>query len=117
MTDQQPKTVVETAWAASDNLRPALSGAQRRTSREAIRVGLDFLLAQRRNHRWESVVSAHGSQVRLTACVLGRLGELPSRYFTHAQRQQIEESLNWLERLRTADGGWACGGHDDGDIE
>jgi hypothetical protein len=48
---------------------------------------------------------------------LGRLGELPSRYFTHAQRQQIEESLNWLERLRTADGGWVCGGHDDGDIE
>ena len=117
MTDQQPKTVVETAWAASDKFRPALSGAQRRTSREAIRVGLDFLLAQRRNHRWESVVSAHGSQVRLTACVLGRLGELPSRYFTHTQQQQIEESLNWLERLRTADGGWACGGHDDGDIE
>jgi Squalene-hopene cyclase N-terminal domain/Prenyltransferase and squalene oxidase repeat len=53
----------------------------------------------------------------MTACVLGRLGELPSRYFTHSQQQQIEESLNWLERLRAADGGWVCGGHDDGDLE
>jgi hypothetical protein len=118
LTDQQPKTAVDTpTWTGSDSLRPALSATERRTSREAIRSGLDFLLAQRKNHRWESVVPAHGSQVRLTACVLARLGELPSKYFIHGQRQQIEESLNWLEHLRTADGGWVCGGYDDGDIE
>jgi len=58
-----------------------------------------------------------GADVRMIACLLGRLGEMPSRYFTHAQQQQIQDSLTRLEQARTPDGGWKCQGHSDDDAE
>lgn len=48
----------------------------------------------------------------MTACLLARLGELPSQYLRHNLRQQMLESVDWLTRARTPDGGWGspnCG--------
>jgi hypothetical protein len=76
---------------------------------------LDFLMAQPGREAVRS--SDAGADVQMIACLLGRLGEMPSSYFTHAQQQQIQDSLTQLERARTPDGGWKCQAHSDDDAE
>lgn len=95
-----------------------MPGARRRTSREAIRSGLDFLMAQRGEQRWEAVLpSAAATDLGLTACLLARLGELSTPYFTHWQQQQIRLSLDWIEQICTGDRGWISSRYEDGDAE
>lgn len=78
-----------------------------RTNSEAIQAGLAFLTSAWRDHRWRDFTSAAGgSDVWVTAHVLARLAELPSSYISFAMRQQMEDSLNWLDAQRIAQGGW-----------
>jgi hypothetical protein len=43
--------------------------------------------------------------------LLARLGEVPPQYLNYTQRQQIEESMDWLMEARTPQNGWSYGGH------
>jgi len=103
LTEQQPKLAGSgPRWAETHQ---GLALAQRRTSLEAIRAGLKFLLSPRQ--REESHWGARGlDSVLVTASVLSRLGELAFPYFSRAQQRNIDDSLLWLEQARTPEGGW-----------
>jgi hypothetical protein len=68
-----------------------------------------YLLSQRRNGHWEGF----GAEPLGTACVLARLGGLPSGFIDRSLQRMIDESLDWLVDARTATGGWSCGIVDD----
>jgi hypothetical protein len=74
----------------------------RRTNSQVIEAGLEYVFSQRRGRHW----GPFGSEKHVTACVLARLGELPSQYLRHSLRQQMLESVDWLNRARTPEGGW-----------
>jgi hypothetical protein len=83
------------------------SSAQSRTTTEAVKAGLNFLMSQRRDRVWGEGATARGTRrARITACVLARLGELSSQYLNHSLRQQIQDSVDWLVQARTPEGGW-----------
>jgi len=106
LTEQEPKFAGPgLRWAETHQ---DLAFAQRRTSLESIRAGLAFLLSprQRESSHWREGSGYGGAIVTVTAHLLSRLGELAFPYFSHAQQRQIDESLDWLEQARTAEGGW-----------
>src|SRR5215475_12699594 len=102
MTDQTKLEEQSGEGKAERNCDPQVSASDRRTTSLAITAGLTYLLSQRRGRHW----GPFGGEQHVTACVLARLGELPSKYLSHSLRQQILESVDWLSRARTPDGGW-----------
>lgn len=78
-----------------------------RSTQESISAGLEYLFSRNQDNRWfESNASFGGSDAWVTAYVLSRLGEFPDGYLDHCQRQQIQNSLDWLEQSRTPHAGW-----------
>jgi hypothetical protein len=72
---------------------------------------LEFLFFQRYQAFWGVGSSPRRETATwTTAYVLARLGEIPSHYLSFTQRQQVEESLDWLMEARTPQKGWAFGG-------
>lgn len=69
----------------------------------AIAAGLSFLMSQRHDLGWRC--SSNQTEVRTTAYVLARLGDLPNWYLGPF-RPQIEHSLNWLVESQQSEGGW-----------
>jgi hypothetical protein len=76
----------------------------------AIALGLEFLFSCRRQAAWSLGPRTRESAAWVTAYVLARLGEVPPQYLNFTQKQQIEESLDWLMEARTPQNGWAFGG-------
>jgi hypothetical protein len=80
-------------------------------SAEAVASGLEFLFSHRHQGAWSlGSPFTRESASWVTAYVLARLGELPPHNLSFTQRQQVEESLDWLTEARTPQGGWAFGG-------
>lgn len=75
----------------------------------AIALGLEFLFSRRHQAAWSLGPLTRESSSWVTAYVLARLGEIPPHYLSFTQRQQIEESLDWLMEARTPQSGWAFG--------
>lgn len=74
---------------------------------ESIAAGLEWLSTARRNDHWTDCnLSGGAADLWVTASVLARLGEVPDPYVSYSLRQQIETSLDWLERARIAGSGW-----------
>ena len=116
MTDQQSESdrqILKSAERAGSNYVPQSASA------DAIAAGLEFLFSRRRQKSWSLFAPAiQESASWVTAYVLTRLGEISAEYISYSQRQQIEESLNWLSEIRTSGGGWgfgATGSPDDAD--
>ncbi len=105
MTDQQPKLgqpplELNREFAA----QPERSG---RSLGEAIKAGLGFLGTRWQDGRWQdSSLPFGGSDVRVTACVLARLAELPSEYKSHSLQRKIDSSLDWLTQMCNPQGCW-----------
>lgn len=96
----------ESGLGVIDNLR--------RTNAEAIAAGLVYLLQQRRNGRWGHLNLPWGvADAPVTACVLARLGELPSHFVNRYVKQAIADSLDWLQEAQTSQGGWGYPGEND----
>lgn len=75
---------------------------------ESISAGLEWLAAARRDDHWRDCTAlGEAAAPWVTSCVLARLGELPDGYISYSLRQQIEESLDWLERVRIVGSGWS----------
>jgi hypothetical protein len=75
---------------------------------ESIRAGLEWLSAARRGDHWTDCTALGGAaDLWVTSCVLARLGELPDASISYSLRQDIEKSLDWLERARIAGSGWS----------
>lgn len=88
--------------------------ASRRTNAEAIAAGMVYLLQQRRNRRWGHLTLPWGAaDAPVTACVLARLGELPTQFVSPSLQRTIGDSLDWLQQARTPEGGWGYPGGDD----
>jgi hypothetical protein len=80
-------------------------------SAEAVASGLEFLFSRRHRGAWSlGSPFTRESAAWVTAYVLTRLGEIPSHNLSFTQRQQVEQSLDWLIQARTPRGGWAFGG-------
>ncbi|HEY6305590.1 MAG TPA: hypothetical protein VI488_03910, partial [Candidatus Angelobacter sp.] len=82
MTDSQLNLNEQRApWGQSEpdaHLEQTI-GVSRRTNEEAIAAGMVYLLQQRRNRRWGHLTLPWGAaDAPVTACVLARLGELPT---------------------------------------
>jgi len=109
MTDQTKLEEKSRVDKTEPDRDPKVSASDRRNTSQAITAGLQYLLSQRRGRHW----GPFGGEQQVTACVLARLGELPSQYLSHSLRQQVLESVDWLSRVRTPDGGWGSPNGDD----
>ena len=70
-----------------------------RTNAEAIAAGLVYLLQQRRNGRWGHLNLPWGvADAAVTACVLARLGELPSQFTNRYLMGAIADSVSCARR-------------------
>ncbi|HEX3155516.1 MAG TPA: prenyltransferase/squalene oxidase repeat-containing protein [Candidatus Angelobacter sp.] len=122
MTDQQSELDRQTSQPQNQRSAKETSGAGSRpsgVSSEAVASGLEFLFSHRHQGAWSlgSPFTCESASW-VTAYVLTRLGEIPPHNLSFTQRQQVEESLNWLTEARTRHGGWAFGepgSPDDGD--
>jgi hypothetical protein len=107
VTNQQSESdgqIVKSAGRTGSNYVPQSASA------DAIAAGLEFLFSRRRQKSWSLFAPAiQESASWVTAYVLTRLGEISAEYISYSQRQQIEESLNWLTEIRTSAGGWGFG--------
>jgi len=84
------------------------ASSRRNFNGEAISAGLHWLSAAQRHDHWTDPNILDGaSDICVTACVLARLGEAPAGFISYSLRQQIERSLDWLERARVAGQGWS----------
>lgn len=79
----------------------------RRLRLTSIISGLGWLTRAFRDGQWMDPGLQGPSNLWVTACVLARLGELPSQYLTQNLRAQIESSLDRLEQAAHAGSGWA----------
>jgi hypothetical protein len=117
MTDSQLNLNEQRApWGQAEPDAPLEQtiGVSRRTNAEAIAAGLVYLLEQRRNRRWGHLSLPWGAaDAPVTACVLARLGELPSHFIGASLRGTIADSLDWLQQARTSEGGWGYPGGND----
>jgi hypothetical protein len=122
VTDQQSE--LDRNPSRPESQRSRAQGAARDSqssgvSADAIAAGLEFLFSRRHQAAWSLCNPATGeSAAWVTAYVLTRLGEIPSHHFNYSQRQNIEDTLNWLMAARTPHGGWsfgAAGSPDDAD--
>lgn len=79
-------------------------------SADSIAAGLEFLFSSRHHAAWSLCDPAiRESAAWVTAYVLTRLGEIPLHHLSYLQRQQIDETLDWLLAVRTPHGGWSFG--------
>lgn len=87
----------------------SLSGGESRRPADCMIAGLNWLAQARRDAYWADLTMA-GSAANpwVTSYVLARLGEFPKNAISHPLREQIDGSLDWLERSRIAGSGW-CG--------
>jgi hypothetical protein len=122
VTDQQSELDRQTRKAGkhpAKDLGAASTSAHRGPSADAIAKGLEFLFSVRQQKTWGLCPPATTeTAVWVTAYVLVRLGEIPAEHISSSQRQQINESLDWLQETRTPGGGWgfgATGSSDDAD--
>lgn len=80
----------------------------RRSIKETISAGMEWITRAGCNGRWTDLTPQRGSaDTWVTATVLTRLGEFPAEYISPALREQIQQSLDWLEQARTKGSGWA----------
>ena len=80
-------------------------------SAEAVASGVEFLFSRRHQGAWSlGSPFTRESASWVTAYILARLGEIPPHNLSFTQRQQIEESLDWLTEARTPHGGWSFSG-------
>jgi hypothetical protein len=111
VTDQQSEAnrpMMKSAEQA--NNRQADAYIPQSASADAIASGLEFLFSRRRQKSWSLFAPAiQESASWVTAYVLVRLGEISAEYISYSQRQQMEESLDWLAEVRTPQGGWGFG--------
>jgi Prenyltransferase and squalene oxidase repeat len=85
-----------------------------RSNAEAVAAGLVYLLQERRNGRWGHLNLPWGAaDAAVTACVLARLGELPSHFMNRYVRGAIADSLDWLQAAQIPEGGWGYLGESD----
>jgi hypothetical protein len=112
--DSQPNLKEhEASWGQPDPVLEAVSGTPR-TNAEAIAAGLVYLLQQRQNGRWGHLDLPWGpADAAVTACVLARLGELPSQFMNRYAKQAIADSLDWLHEAQTPQAGWGYPGESD----
>jgi Prenyltransferase and squalene oxidase repeat len=90
------------------------AGGPLRTTREAIQAGLGFILSQQQGKHWQDLGLPSGeADVRVTACVLARLAELPLHYINRPLQQRIDQAMEWLLQARTPNGGWGSGSTED----
>jgi A-macroglobulin TED domain len=122
VTDQQSEPdsqIMKSAERVGSNRGTADAYMPQSASSDAIAAGLEFLFSRRRQKSWSMFAPAiQESASWVTAYVLTRLGEISAEYISYSQRQQIEESLDWLTEARTTEGGWgfgATGSPDDAD--
>jgi hypothetical protein len=107
--DSQPNLKEqEASWGYEPSLE-AMGNAPR-TNAEAIAPGLLYLLQRRQNGRWGHLDLRGPADALVTACVLARLGELPSQFMNRYVRQAIVDSLDWLQEAQTPEGGWGYPG-------
>jgi hypothetical protein len=75
---------------------------------------LAYLLRQRRNGRWGHLnLPCGATDAGITACVLARLGEVPSLLINPSFERPIVGSLDWLESAHNVQRGWGDHGLDD----
>jgi hypothetical protein len=111
VTDQQSEMDQETSQPQEQPAKAAgING-------NAIGLGLEFLFSRRYQGAWRLGPLMRESAPWVTAYVLARLGEIPPPRLSFTQRQQIEESLDWLMEARTPQAGWAFGGDSPDDAD
>jgi hypothetical protein len=115
VTNQQAKLGERFRGAGLPGMALSHAGGPLRTTREAIQAGLGFILSQQQGRHWQDLGLPSGeADVRVTACVLARLAELPLHYISRPLQQRIDQALDWLLQARTPNGGWGSrSGEDD----
>ena len=92
------------------SVSPENETPSRRSGQESIQAGLEWLASHQKDGYWSDFTMLdRRADVFVTAYVLARLGELRAECVPQALRQQIEASLNWVEKARLASSGWSSG--------
>jgi hypothetical protein len=100
----------EASWGQSEPSFEAVSTPYR-TNAEAIAAGLVYLLQRQQNGSWGHLDLPWGpADASVTACVLARLGELPSQFMNRYLKHAIADSLDWLHAAQTPEGSWGLPG-------
>ncbi len=82
----------------------------RRTNREAVLAGLEFIFAGREDCHWTDFsVLENTLEIWVSSYVLTRLADVPGDFIHRDFRLQMEKSLDWLMDARTPDGNWGAG--------
>jgi len=114
VTDQQSEFDRQLSRPQGQHSAKELDAVRSRSSgvsAEAVASGVEFLFSHRHQGAWSlGSPFTRESASWVTAYVLARLGEIPPHNLSFTQRQQIEESLDWLTDARTLHGGWSFGG-------
>lgn len=93
------------------SVSPENETPSRRSGQESIQAGLEWLASRQKDGYWSDfTMLERRADVWVTAYVVARLGEVPAELITHAMPQQIQSSLNWLEKVRLASSGWSSSG-------
>lgn len=87
---------------------PLAEASGRRSIKETISAGMEWIAGAGHNGRWTDFSAQRGNaDMWVTANVLARLGEFPADYISQALSVQIHQSLDWLEQARMKGSGWA----------
>ena len=114
MTEQQPKRPETTG----PKLVFRRTAAPRRTNREAVLAGLEFIFSSQRAGHWADFSELEkGVQVWVTAYVLARLADIPSDFIPRDLCLRKEESLDWLMSARAPEGFWGANSELEGDAD
>lgn len=87
---------------------PLAEACGRRSIKETISAGMEWIASAGHNGRWSDLTTQGGNaDTWVTANVLARMGEFPQEYLSLDLRQQVQRSLDWLEQARVKGSGWA----------
>jgi hypothetical protein len=114
VTEQQPKHTE----IPGPKLVFSRVGVPRRTNREAIVAGLEFIFSRQEGKHWtDFTILERNPDIWVTAYVLARLADIPSDAIPRDFSLRREQSLDWLMGACTPEGLWgaSCGLEADAD--
>lgn len=90
----------------------------RRTNREAILAGLEFIFGNAEDRHWTDYSTLENTlDIWVTAYTLTRTAGLPGDLMPRDFRARMDESLDWLMDARTVEGVWGAGRDLEGDAD
>jgi hypothetical protein len=105
-------TVLEEAAAPTRNMEGSIASLTQAPQQQSVADAIVDCLRWLALSGWSEFdnESTQRPNLWVTACVLARLGEVPSEYLSGKLKDRIEKSLDFLERSHVSGSGWSSDG-------